>query len=164
MSDELKEAVRRTLELRGTENLGWAGAWRSAVYARLGDAETALDYQRRGTVDISLHPSPLDSDCTPSFEGNQAIQGWGTALCELFAHSTPDEITLLPALPAEFADFEIRGMGTRCGVRMDFAGKNGKLTSLKLYPGRDGKVTLCLPDCNPVSFDLKAGQEIMVIG
>lgn len=163
-SKELKEAARRTLELRGTKNLGWAGAWRSAVYARLGDAETSLEYQRRGTVYTSLHPSPDDSECTPSFEGNQGIQGWGAALCEMFAHSTQDEITLLPALPKDFADFEIRGMGTRCGVRMDFAGKDGNLTSLKLHPGRDGKLTLRLPHADPISFSLRAGQEITVIG
>ena len=162
-SDELKRAVKRTLELRGPDNLGWAGAWRSAVYARLCDGETALDYQRRGTVGVSLHPSRADSTVTPSFEGNQAIQGWGAALCEMFVRSTADEIVLLPALPQDFSDFEIRGMGTRCGVRLDFACRGGKLTRLILYPGRNGRILLRRPDAQPEYLDLIQDQDAAIL-
>lgn len=162
-SEKMKNAVRRTLELRGEDNLGWAGAWRSAVFARLGDGEKALEYQRRGTVRISLHPSLIDSELTPSFEGNQAIQGWGAALCEMFVRSSPEEIVLLPALPRDFKDFEIRRMGTRCGVRLDLACRDGKLTKLTLHPGRNGKVLLRLPDAEPIRLDVEEGKDIAIL-
>lgn len=162
-SDALKQAVRRTLALRGMDNLGWAGAWRSAVYARLGDGEAALAYQRRGTVGVSLHPSRADSTVTPSFEGNQAIQGWGAALCEMFVRSSPEEIVLLPALPGAFDSFEIRGMGTRCGVRLDFACAGGRLTRLVLHPTRNGSVLLRLPGAEPVHLTVEKDREITVI-
>ena len=157
-TDDLKNAARRTLELRGLDNLGWAGAWRSAVYARLGDAECALDYQRRGTVGVSLHPSSADSSVTPSFEGNQAIQGWGAALCEMLVQSTENEIYIFPALPKSWRDLEIKGFGTRTGAKVDFKLENGKLTRLVLRASREADFTVYIPKREKISLHLRSGD------
>ena len=72
---ELAKAAIMTLKRRGEHNLGWSGAWRISLRARLEEADLAYRDLHRMLADVSIHPREEDSRITPSFEGNQAIQG-----------------------------------------------------------------------------------------
>ena len=71
---DLVKAVRVTLDRRGDGNLGWSGAWKINVRARLRDGDHAHTVLQKMLTEISIHPGKEDSNRVPSFEGNQGIQ------------------------------------------------------------------------------------------
>jgi len=134
----LAYAIRECLKRRGEQNLGWAAAWRINLLARLGDSEWAYRYLIRAASDISLHPEPTDSLITPSFEGNQGIQGIAAGIIEMIMQSHEEEIKLLPALPAAWREGEVKGLRARGGYIVDIRWKDSGLQSAKILPSMNG--------------------------
>lgn len=128
----LADAVRTTLKRRGTHNRGWSGAWKINQYARLGDAEAAHAILRKMLVDVSLHPSKEDSRISPSFEGNQGIQGVTAGMAELLLQSHDGILALLPALPKAWKNGSIDGLRARGGYTLALAWRDGALTHATL--------------------------------
>jgi hypothetical protein len=52
--------------------------------------------------------------------------GLPAVVTEMILQSSAEEITLLPALPPQWPEGEIRGVGTRCGVIVDLTWANGE--------------------------------------
>ncbi len=126
---ELVDAVRVTLDRRGGEiNRGWSGAWKVNIHARLEEPDKAYDILRLMMTDVSLHPRREDSTITPSFEGNQAIQGVTAGMTEMLMQSHGGELSLLPALPSQWSDGAISGLRARGGFGVDMTWEGGKLT------------------------------------
>ncbi|MBB6734712.1 glycosyl hydrolase family 95 catalytic domain-containing protein [Cohnella zeiphila] len=138
-SPELTQAVKAVLDRRGEDKLGWSGAWKINLYARLGEGDKAHSYLYRMLCDVSIHPREEDSTVTPSFEGNQGIQGVCAGIAEMLLQSHENEIKLLPALPKVWTAGSVAGLRARGGCEVDIRWKDGNLAVAALKPKLDGR-------------------------
>jgi alpha-L-fucosidase 2 len=156
---ELAKAAKVSLDARGI-NAGsdvreWSFAWRTALYARLRDAENAhkmlqqLFSARNTCINLfGLHP-PMQID------GNFGITA---GIAEMLVQSQAGEIELLPALPTAWPTGKISGLCARGGYEVGVAWKDGKLISatIKNVAG-DGKCPVRYGG-KVVELELKAGE------
>ncbi|HLP36321.1 glycoside hydrolase family 95 protein [Lacibacter sp.] len=154
---ELAQAVRVVLQRRGNINKGWSGAWKINQHARLEEPEPAYNILTSMLTEISLHPREEDSKITPSFEGNQGIQGITAGITEMLMQSHSNEIYLLPALPKAWPTGSIKGLRARGGYGIDIFWSDGKLTAATLKVSLPGKCNL--RSKTPLKIMLK-GKEI----
>lgn len=141
---ELAEACRVTLNRRGDEATGWSRAWKLNFWARLGDGDRALKLLRS-----LLHPAWSDerewhiSGTYPNlFCSHPPFQidgnfGGAAGIGEMLVQSHERFINLLPALPAEWPEGELKGFKVRGGGEIDLRWKDGKVTGFTLKQDKD---------------------------
>ncbi|CAG2172714.1 unnamed protein product [Oppiella nova] len=105
----------------------WSFAWRTAIYARLRDAENAYHLLRellsvRNTCPnmFGLHP-PMQID------GNFGITA---AVAEMLVQSHAEVVELLPALPREWTAGHAKGLRARGGHQLDIYWANHTLNNV----------------------------------
>ena len=165
---ELAKAAAKTLEIKGDNTTGWSTGWRVNLLARLADSEKAYAMYRRLLKYVSpdnykgpdkrkgggTYPNLLDAHAPFQIDGNFG----GTAgVAEIILQSTPESITLLPALPAQWKDGSATGLRTRSGSTVDIKWADGKVTYLSVTPIVDIDVTLNVND-EVIPLCLKAGK------
>jgi len=141
---ELAKAVRVSLERRlkaGGGQTGWSRAWVLNCWARFEEAELAHDsllvLLRNSTL-----PNMFDNHPPFQIDGNF---GGAAGMAEMLLQSHAGEISLLPALPHEWASGHFIGLRARGGVTIDMAWQNGKATTAVLHATLDGQHKLRLP-------------------
>jgi alpha-L-fucosidase 2 len=155
----LANAARRSLELRGDGGTGWALVWKTALWARLGDAARAYANLRL-LLETSTLPNMFALHPPFQIDGNF---GGTAAITEMLVQSTPDTIRVLPALPAEWPDGSLTGVRVRGGGRVDITWKAGRLTSLTLSSDRDATYAVTYGD-RTASVSVAGGTAVTMDG
>ena len=134
----LANAAAVSLEARGFGTVvGWANAWKTALWARLLDAENAYVYYHK-EVSVNAFPN-LWNGCWPGrvfqIDGNLGITA---GMIEMLLQSHADEIYLLPALPKAWATGTVTGLRARGGFEVDIQWNAGELTKATIRSSKDG--------------------------
>lgn len=160
---ELMEAARQSLIFRGDEGAGWSLAWKISFWARfrdgnhawkmvqtllrpfgkLGPGEKSNESYRGGS-----YPNLLDA-CPPfQIDGNF---GGAAGIVEMLIQSHLGRIDILPALPDEIPQGNIRGIRARGGFELDLKWADGKLASLTVVSNAGMPLSIRYKDKNYVS-------------
>ena len=126
---DLVKAAQVVLEQRGLEGNGWSSAWKMCCWARLRDAEKALENFTYGIHHYTF--DNLFSNCSGALQVDGSF-GVTAAMAEMILQSQDSIIDLLPSLPEAWKDGEARGLCARGGFVVDFSWDEGKLISAGL--------------------------------
>ena len=142
---ELAEAARKTLERRltyGGGHTGWSCAWIVNFYARLGDGEKAWENLNRlwtkSTFCNLMDNHPLGAGYVFQIDGNF---GATAAIAEMLVQGDEDRVKLLPALPKQWKDGQVKGLRVVGGVTVNLSWKDGKVTECMAVSPRDVEMT-----------------------
>lgn len=162
---ELIEAAKTAIEKRLEYRRGKQGAemafglvQKGLAAAHIGDTEHAFE-----CVDwlCNSYWSPAQTSYhDPGEIFNVDIAGGLPAVVtEMILQSSVDKLILLPALPEQWSQGSIKGVGTRCGVTADMKWDKGVPQKLHLKAHRTGKLTVLYKD-QSWEIETTAGQDI----
>ena len=130
---ELAKAAKVSLDARGISGgaTEWSLAWRSALYARLRDSESAHTMVQQYSSDkfTSINLFGLMPPTTVQLDGSFGITA---GICEMLMQSHEGEIVLLPALPKAWPTGSLKGLRARGGFEVDIAWQDGKVTTIRV--------------------------------
>ena len=156
----LAAAAKKSLEARGEQGDSrrqWVWAWRTALWARLGAAEKAHDM----IVDFfhyNMLPNLIGVHPPQQWDGNF---GMTAGMGEMLLQSQAGELVLLPALPKEWPDGEVKGLRARGGFEVDLAWHGGQLTNATIRStwGTDAKIRF---GDKTIALHLKRGESAQI--
>ncbi|MFI9586134.1 glycosyl hydrolase family 95 catalytic domain-containing protein [Streptomyces sp. NPDC052236] len=135
---EWAEAAKVSLTARGDGGTGWSKAWKINFWARLHDGDHAHKMLSEQLKSSTL-PNLWDTHPPFQIDGNF---GATSGIAEMLVQSQHGTIEILPALPANWPDGEVRGLRARGAVTLDVAWSGGAARRVVLTAGRNAQLTL----------------------
>lgn len=145
----LADACKKVLEERGDGTSGWSRAWKLCLWARLFDGDRCN----------KIFKGYVKEQCFPQFfaKGGSVMQvdatfGASAGIAEMVMQSNEQYIDILPALPAEWKDGDIKGLCARGGFEVNLQWKNNIIERVEVI----SKAGL------PCSMKIHNGQQFTV--
>lgn len=151
---QLMNACKALLLQRGDESSEWSRAWKVCLWDRMKDGNHALKILK-GYYRDETHAQLLSgSGRVMQIDGTMGVTA---GISEMLIQSQDGKIELLPALPDEWSEGEVKGICTRGAFVINMKWMKNKIMNLKVFSKQGG---ICRIQLNNNTKVYSNGKEV----